>query len=270
MAHGFGGVRDAGLDAFAGRFADAGILAFAFDYRHFGESGGEPRQLLSVGRQLADWRAAIEHVRGLEEVDADRIALWGTSFSGGHVIQLASEGAGVAACIAQIPFVDGIPVTMAQGVRQSLRLTLAGLRDLARAATGRAPFTLPIVGPPRSLAALTTPDAEPGYQAIVPEGSSWRNEVAARVLLQVPLYRPGRRAAHIECPLLIAIARDDRVTPPEPARRVARRAPRGELVEFDGGHFDLYRGEPFERLVAAETAFLQRQLGVGEGVREGG
>src|ERR1035441_8186503 len=107
MAHGWTGVREQRLDAYAERFAAAGLAALVFDYRHFGASGGEPRQLLDIGRQLADWRAAIAYVRGLEGIDPERIALWGSSFSGGHVIELAARDHRIAAVVAQMPFVDG-------------------------------------------------------------------------------------------------------------------------------------------------------------------
>jgi fermentation-respiration switch protein FrsA (DUF1100 family) len=73
MGHGFTGTRDLGLASYASKFASAGIVAFTFDYRHFGTSGGEPRQLLSVREQLDDWRAAIAFVRQLPEVDPERI-----------------------------------------------------------------------------------------------------------------------------------------------------------------------------------------------------
>ena len=90
LAHGFGGVKEARLDAYAERFAAAGYAALVFDYRHHGDSGGEPRLLIDIGRQHEDWRAAIAHARGLDGVDANRIAAWGTSFSGGHVVELAA------------------------------------------------------------------------------------------------------------------------------------------------------------------------------------
>jgi fermentation-respiration switch protein FrsA (DUF1100 family) len=119
---------------------------------------------------------------------------------------------------------------------------------------------LPAVGPPGALAAMTTPDAEPGFRAIDPPGSSWRNEAAARVMLTVGLYRPGRRTAAIRCPVLVCVAEQDAITPPAPAIAAAERAPRGELRRYPGGHFDLYRGEAFERVVADETDFLTRHL----------
>jgi uncharacterized protein len=78
MAHGTTGTMDFGLAPYARRFAEAGLVVLAFDYRHFGASEGQPRQLISVRRQLADWRAAIRFARTLPEVDPDRVALWGT------------------------------------------------------------------------------------------------------------------------------------------------------------------------------------------------
>ncbi len=74
LAHGFSGTVDSGLTMFAERFAAAGLDALAFDYRHFGSSDGEPRQLLSIARQLEDYAAAIAYARSLPGVDPERIA----------------------------------------------------------------------------------------------------------------------------------------------------------------------------------------------------
>src|ERR1700744_5923145 len=75
MAHGLGAVRTMRLDAYAERFSAAGYACLVFDYRNFGDSEGEPRQLLDVDMQLADWAAAVAYARTLDGVDADRIAL---------------------------------------------------------------------------------------------------------------------------------------------------------------------------------------------------
>jgi uncharacterized protein len=103
LGHGFSGTQDRLFDN-AGRFAEAGFAALTFDYRSFGESGGEPRQMVSVGGQLEDWRTAILLARGLEGVDPDRIALWGSSLGGGHVIVVAAGVPRVAAVEVQAPF----------------------------------------------------------------------------------------------------------------------------------------------------------------------
>jgi pimeloyl-ACP methyl ester carboxylesterase len=261
LAHGFAGVRDARLDAFAERFASAGFAALVFDYRGFGSSEGRPRQLLSVPRQLEDWAAAIAYARTLDGVDPERIAAWGTSFSGGHVVATAARDHRLAAAIAQAPFADGIHQALALPVGHALRLTAAALRDEAGALVGAAPHLVPVVGPPGSLAVMNSPDAEPGYRAIVPDRSPWSNEVAARICLRLAFYRPGRRAKQVACPLLVVVCDDDVVTPPDAALKVARTAPRGELVRYAGaGHFDVYLGDTFERAVADQIAFLTQHL----------
>ena len=65
MAHGTTGTMDFGLARYAQRFAAAGFAVLVFDYRHFGASDGRPRQLIRVGRQVADWRAAVWFARAL-------------------------------------------------------------------------------------------------------------------------------------------------------------------------------------------------------------
>jgi uncharacterized protein len=260
LAHGWTGVREQRLDAYALRFAGAGLAALVFDYRHFGASSGRPRQLLDINRQLADWAAAVGFARSRAEVDRTRVALWGTSFSGGHVIETAARDPEIAAVIAQAPFVDGLRNLPHLGIRQALRLTTAGLRDQIGASFGRPPHMLASVGAPGSLAVMTTPDAEPGFRAIDPPGSSWRNEAPARIALHVGRYRPGRHADRIAAPILFAIAANDTVTPPAFARAAAARATHAEVRTYQGGHFDVYVGTGFERVVADQVDFLSRHL----------
>jgi fermentation-respiration switch protein FrsA (DUF1100 family) len=260
LAHGFAGVKEARLDAYAEPFAAAGLAALVFDYRHFGDSGGEPRLLIDVRRQHEDWRAAIAHARGLAGIDARRIALWGTSFSGGHVIEIAAEDGDVAAVIAQSPYVDGIATLRAAGLADVIRMTRAGLGDAVGGLLGRPPRLIPVVAPPGELAAMNSPDAEPGYLALFPPGYRWPNRFIPRATLTLPSYRPMGKASRVRAPLLVQVMSADAVTPPAPARRAAERAPRGELVEYEGGHFDVYVGEAFERAVADQIAFLERHL----------
>lgn len=260
LAHGFGATRAARLGAYAERFAAAGYAALVFDYRHFGASGGEPRQLLDVGRQHEDWRAAIAYARSLDQVDADRVALWGSSFSGGHVAVMAADDSRVAAVISQAPFMDGLATLRALGVASTARLTYAGLRDEWARLRNRPPAMMPIVGPPGTTGAMTTPDALPGYSSMFEPGEEWRNEVAGRIALRVAWYRPGRRAAQIACPWLVQVCEDDAITPVGAAAAAAARAQRSQLLRYPGGHFDIYTGELFERVVTDQISFLDRVL----------
>lgn len=262
LGHGFGALKEGGPIRSAERFAAAGYAGLAFDYRYFGESGGEPRQLVDIAKQLDDWRAAIAHARSLDGIDPGRIVLWGSSFSGGHVFELAAEDRRIAAVVSQAPHIDGIQTLRQLGSANAARLTVAGLIDQVGALFGREPYRIPIVGPPGTTAVMTTADSEPGYRAIYDEGFEWREDVVARVALRVGLYRPGRRAAQVRCPILVQVASDDAITPPGPAIEAAGRAPKGELITYAGlSHFDIYRGESFERAVSDQLDFLDRHLG---------
>ena len=259
MGHGLGAVREMRLDAFAERFAAAGYAVVVFDYRHFGSSGGEPRQLLSVRRQREDWRAAITYARGREDLDPRRVVLWGSSFGGGHVIVTAAE-VPVAAAIAQCPFTDGIASTLAIPPLTSVKVTLRALRDVVGARLGRAPVLVPLAGNPGETALMTAPDVVPGYLGIVPEGAPFRNEVAARVAFDILAARPGAQAARVTCPLLVQVCEDDTVAPASRTARLAAKAPLGEVSRHACGHFDIYDGPDFERVVDEQVAFLKRHV----------
>jgi fermentation-respiration switch protein FrsA (DUF1100 family) len=79
MGPGLAVAKEPATDPFAPRFQAAGFTVLAFDYRRFGESGGEPRQVMRIGDQQADLRAAIAYARALPGVDPRRVALWGFS-----------------------------------------------------------------------------------------------------------------------------------------------------------------------------------------------
>ena len=260
LGHGLGATREMRLDAYGERFAQAGIAALVFTYRHFGDSGGQPRQLLSIKRQLADWDAAIEHVKGRTDVDATRLAVWGSSFGGGHAITVASRHPELLAAVSQCPFTDGLASARALGPRASLKLLPYVARDLAARARGTDPVTLPLAGPPGSVALMNAPDALPGYLALIPPGLDFVNEAAARVVPTITAYRPGRAAKNVTMPILFCVSNHDTVTPPEQTLRYARTAPHGEIKTYDAGHFAFYLGEPFEQIVADQIEFLTRHL----------
>lgn len=260
LGHGLGATREMRLDAFAERFAEAGIAALAFTYRHFGDSTGEPRQLLSITRQLADWDAVIAYVKGRPDVDGARIAVWGSSFGGGHAVTVASRHPELNAAVAQCPFTDGLASAMALGPLASLKVLPLVAKDYVSILRRRPPAMIPLAGPPGSLALMNASDALPGYQALLPKYSTFRNEVAARVAPTIMRYRPGKQAHKIAAPILFCISDTDSVTPPEETERYARTAPCGEIKHYSAGHFEFYLGDAFEQLVSDQTEFLTRHL----------
>ena len=266
MATGMGGTKDSSLLPFAEAFATAGLDVLLFDYRGFGESAGEPRQLAWPPRHRQDLRAAVSCARALELVDPGRIVLWGWSWGASHAIQVATaDPEPIAALIAVTPEADGIGtlrhIARQTGPIQALRLTARGLRDLVGAARGRGPELVPLVGPPGSMAALTTTDWESGYKALA--GPSWRNEVAARVSIGEVFNRSVRTAARLRCPILIQAGQSDTIAAPDTARKLAWQAKGyAEMREYPGSHFDLLLGER-ERAIEHELHFLRRHLAAG-------
>jgi pimeloyl-ACP methyl ester carboxylesterase len=260
MAHGFAAERTFGLMAFAEVFVRQGIAAFVFDYRCFGDSQGEPRNLVSPRRHLEDWAAALSHVRGLKAIDTARVALWGTSFSGGHVIVTAARDRRVSAVVAQVPFVGGLASAGTLGSAYILKALAAGLRDAVRMATQQPPYTVPVVGDPQTFAVMNTPGSKEGYLSLVPKGSSWQNQCPARILLSTMAYRPDAYARKVACPALVLAAEKDSLIPVAAVERMVRKMPKATLVRLPVGHFDVYTGETFRDAVEREAAFLKTAL----------
>lgn len=260
LGHGLGAVREMRLDAFSERFAAAGIATLAFTYRYFGDSGGMPRQLMSVKRQLADWDAALDFVKGCADVDGSRVAVWGSSFGGGHAITVASRHPELRAAISQCPFTDGLASAAALGVGASMKMLPVIARDFAAKLLGRPPVMVPIAAAPGKPALMNAHDALEGYLALIPDGLTFVNHVAARVIPEIATYRPGRSAAKVRFPTLFCVSTTDTVTPPEQTLALARRAPHGVIKLYEAGHFAFYLGDAFEQLVADQTEFLTQHL----------
>lgn len=130
LGHGLGGIKEMGLDRYAASFASLGIVCICFDYRYFGESGGEPRQLLDINSQLEDWSNAIDYTSRLEDVDNHRVGIFGSSFGGGHVITLAARDKRIKAVISQCPFTSGLHSSRTVGLLPLIKLGFWGLCDL--------------------------------------------------------------------------------------------------------------------------------------------
>jgi uncharacterized protein len=260
MAHGFGAEKTFGLEPFAEAFVRAGLAVLLFDYRCFGGSEGEPRNWVSPGRHIQDYEAALAHAKTLPGIDPKRIGLWGTSFSGAHVIVLASRHPEVSAVVAQVPMVDGWSVFLNTSPRKSLKLTPTILRDLGRAVMGHEPALLPLVGEPFSGSIMDAPGDYEGYMRLVPPDTTWRNACPARAALSAILYRAVRHAGKVRCPVLLMMAAGDQVVPARSVRKAVSRFSHGELVSLDCKHFDPYVGEWFERACGAERDFLVKNL----------
>lgn len=263
LAHGLAGTQDAGMFPFAEAFAGAGLHAVTFDYRGFGASDGTPRQVVSLASQVADLHAAADAAKRLPGVDADRVVLWGVSLGGGHVVSVAAERSDVAAVVSVVPMVDGLAAarlaTRHHSAGQLLASTGRGLASAVRRKAGRGPSMIPVVAHPGEPGALTLSGAYEDYHAIA--GPTWRNEIAADVVLELGTRAPAKAASALEVPWLVQVADFDRSAPPHATMKAAF-AGRAEVRHYPGDHFDLFAGKPFhEPAVEHAVHFLRRHVG---------
>lgn len=255
MAHGFSMTRGDGLAVYAEAFAHAGAHVLVFDHRHLGDSGGQPRQRFRAAEQREDWRNAVAYVRGFDEVDAGRVALWGFSFSGGHITRLLVDGLDAAAAMVLCPFVDGVPRVLATDPRTIAWILPRALADLA----GRHNL-IPVSGQPGTKAAMTFPGEADGFVASRHAGSQWRNEISPGLFATVALSRPVVRARRIRVPLWVGRCADDVSVDARAVGRLAQRAPQAELHDFPGDHFAPFHGDGPEAIATSQVAFLRRSV----------
>ncbi|MBP8926026.1 MAG: alpha/beta fold hydrolase [Pseudomonadales bacterium] len=270
MAHGFSATIDMGIDAFARVFCAAGITVLAYDQRNFGTSDGEPRQEINIWAQARDYRRAIDWLAARPEVDAKRVGIWGSSFSGGEVLVVGACDRRVAAVIANVPFAS-LPDTDerlgAAGAFEAIRAALLDESGGGPADAGGDP-----IGPLAVVAQegldlvpfLPFPEATKWFLEYgACASSSWQNRVTLRSLPSAPpAFDPGVCASHIApVPLLMVVASDDHLAPTEGALKTFERAGEPKRLEVMlGDHFVTY-GEPgFDRASAVMRDFLIEYL----------
>ncbi|MBY8863167.1 alpha/beta hydrolase [Nocardia sp. CA2R105] len=256
MGHGLGANREMGLDRYARRFTAAGMGCLVFDYRNFGASGGTPRQLISIRKQRADWRSAITYARTIKGFDATRIALWGSSFGGGHVLSIAHEDDYLAAVVAQCPFTSGWSSAMAKGPISLTRTGIVATTDLLLGPIVRKPIKVRLAGRKRSAALMSASDVPEGFGRLAEESEQYQPKVAARFGLQVLFDSPWRRTKGIKVPVLYSLCDNDSIAPIKPTLKAAERTKHSIVKRYPIGHFDIYFDDWFEKAVYDQTDFL--------------
>lgn len=262
MAHGFSAVKEMYLDRFAEAFAAAGLASLVFDNRNFGASDGTPRQEIDPWQQVRDYRDAITFAETLERTDAGRIGIWGSSYSGGHVLVLGAIDRRVKCVAAQVPLISGHA-----NARRLVRADfIAGLQamfadDRRARYAGKPPVMLPVVAPdPAAPSALPTPDSWTWFSETGrTRASAWKNEVTLRSVELFTEYEPGSYISFVSpTPLLMVVALGDHLTVADEALAAYERAlyPK-KLVTLKGGHFDAYVADFAAASGAARDWFLE-------------
>lgn len=257
MANAFTAVKEIYLSNYAERFAAAGLAVLAFDYRNFGDSGGEPRSQLFPHEQLEDLRNAITWLRRQPEIDPERIGAWGVSLGGGHVMFLAAFDKRIQAVVAMIPAINQWENFMTAMPREAFfgfLGTLAQDRE-ARYDSGQVNY-LPLVAPPGQ-GGLMPDEAYQFYtqvqQSIAP---GWANRITTQSLEKFVSYDPtGPIHLIAPTPLLMIVAEQDQIIPPPLARAAFERALEPKrYLSLPCTHTAVYNTDPF--LSQAATAAI--------------
>ena len=258
MAHGLGGTRELRLYEYAERFAAAGYACYLFDYRNYGASDGNKRQLINVKMQLEDWKNAIEFIKKDPRVDGENLLLFGTSFSGGHVIWLTAHRDDVKATVAQCPYTNTMATIKVVGLPYILKKAPFVIADVLTCITGYHPVMLKL-STYKGENALMEADEETTNRYL--EGADFINKAPARTLLEFVKYSPGKFFGKINTPIYVAACSNDMLAPADKTVRLAKKAKRLTYKFYDCGHFEIYLPPFFEEVIKEYIDFYDKALG---------
>jgi hypothetical protein len=266
MAHGFSATKEMYLDDFAEVFAAAGLAVLVYDNRNLGESDGEPKGEIDPWQQVGDYRTAITWAGTQPGIDATRIGIWGSSYSGGHVLVVGAIDRRVSCVVSQVPLISGI-----ENARRLIRADhFAGLRamfdgDRAARLAGEAPAMIKVAyeEDPTEPCALPTADTHDFFLgSILDRAKTWRNEVTLRSVEMFTEYEPGDYIGRISpTPLLMVVAAGDHLTVADLTTAAYERAREPKrLLVLPGGHFDAYVGDAFATSSAVQRDWFVTHL----------
>ncbi|AVD55342.1 MULTISPECIES: alpha/beta hydrolase [Heyndrickxia] len=257
MAHGLGGVREMRLDAYAERFAAAGYACFLFDYRNHGASDGNKRQRINVKEQLADWNSAIDFIKKNDRIDDSKILLFGSSFSGGHVITLSAHRIDILATVAQCPYTNNLATMKTVSPLSALKIFPFVIADVLSSITGYHPVMIKLVDAHGKVAMMAVPDYKEVFK-LMPENLKFVNKAPARTVLEFFKCSPSRYTKNIEIPIFYAVCRKDTLAPAWATIKCAKRSKKATIKAYDCGHFNIYLGDYFENAIVDYIDFFDK------------
>ncbi len=264
LAHGYAGVKEQGLEEFGAAFAEAGFAVLAYDHRNFGASDGLPRQEVDPVAQIRDYRHAISYAQTRPEVDPKRVGIWGSSYSGGHVLVVGAIDRRVGCVVSMAPTISGHQSGMRRVSGEALPGLLAAFEaDRAARFRGEPPVMIPMASEDEAGKSGYGADTRAFLESTREAAPAWRNEITLRSVEMSREYEPGIYVSRISpTPLLMVVAAQDQITPMDLALDAYERAlePK-KLLMVKGGHYAVYR-EAFERTSAAACAFYWEHLGL--------
>ena len=277
MAHGLGATKEMGLYLFAHEFAKNGYAVFVFDYRYFGESEGLPRHYIHGPSHVNDYLDTIQYVKRLEGIDSKRICLWGSSYSGGHVLVAASKNSkDIKAVISQMPFLGAL-----KSESKFDELKKRGFINVLIGFYGYIAGNFRYLLNNKDELYLKLFSSKKGkefalnyWENVGATEQEWvnkhpkqrnddfRNGFLIRGLLGLLTYKPidsiDKISSNIK--VLYIIAERDVICPNNRIEFAAKNTKNAELIRVDSGHFTIYSGKAFDVSIQSQLKFLNNNL----------
>ena len=263
LCQGYAGLKEALMPAVAARLSAEGYVTLRFDYRGFGESEG-PRHRLIPLEQVEDIRNGITCLGARDEVDVNRIGIWGTSFGGAHASYAAAVDHRVRCIVSAVGVGDGERWLRCLRREWEWRKFLKELEEdrNQRVRSGRSRRVHPY-----------------HIMETTPEGWEFWNETVAanpeRGEVEIPLecadaiieYKPETVAHQMTCPALYVSAELDALTPLDEQRGLYQRSPepRRYVVLPDVDHHGIYKEPHLSRLLDLSVEWFNEYLTEGRG-----
>lgn len=254
------------FERYATAIAEIGVAALLFDYRGFGRSEGEPRHEVNPWNQARDYRSAVKFLRSLDQVDPERVGVWGVSTSTAVASVVAATDPTIAAVVLQVPaFGDEMSPPDPDGTifKAIGEIVLnAELDSFDRTVLG----PLPVVSADQ-LHSPSFAQTLTAFRWFIEYGgrfgTGWNNQATlARLATPVP-FDAQVCIPHISAPVLMVVAKEDEENDADLSRNVfATVSEPKQLLAVDGGHFGvLYPDTPeYELSARTQQGFLQEHL----------
>jgi hypothetical protein len=239
-------------------WAAVGIATLIIDFRGFGESEGDPRDLLP-DRWITDLQNAVSYLCTREDIDPRRIGTFGSgSTGGGNAIVLSARDPRVRFAIAQVPIADG-----ADWLRR-MRREHEWFEFLARLDADRRARVLTGEGEmvrPRGDIMVSTP-LRAAREAAQPKKDVYAQLVSLRSAEAIMAYRPIDYAPAARAVFVIGVE-DDPVTPTDHCYDLYEQAvpPKKLIIQRQTTHYEAYEAYADE-VIPQMVEWAERHLAV--------
>ncbi|MEW9552080.1 alpha/beta hydrolase [Nonomuraea sp. NPDC050783] len=261
LQSGLGGPAE-GQWGMADSLTSAGLAALMYDHRCSGYSDGEPRQQFDPWQQCRDLRDVLTQMILRDDIDGERIALWGVSIGGANSMFVAATDRRVSAVVSIIPPVSGWSARKLQSADTLAELEALIPVDRLAQARGEAAMTIRLHGTPEPGRPVMFSDQEglDFVEKAVHGLPSFRNAITISTLDRLFEMEVRAYAERIDQPLLMILASHDTVAPVEEAREMFERVPEPkQLIEYEGQHYEILSNH-LPEIISRSIAWLAETL----------